>query len=48
MAACVGETSEKSGKPLIVEGCWKERMVRAGFRDVVAEVYKASKVRSQG
>lgn len=36
----VSKTSEKFGKPLAVEGGWKEGMVRAGFRDVVAEVYK--------
>lgn len=34
------KTSEKFGKPLAVEGGWKEGMFRAGFRDVVAEVYK--------
>lgn len=38
----LAKTSAKFGKPLAVEEGWKDGMVRAGFKDVVAEVFKVS------
>ncbi|KAL1955648.1 hypothetical protein VTO42DRAFT_8381 [Malbranchea cinnamomea] len=33
-------SSEKFGKPLMVAKEWKEKMIRAGFTDVVVEIFK--------